>query len=205
MTARAVARTGNVRPGERVLVVGATGGVGTALIPLLAAARAHVIATATDGDAEVLRALGADETIGYRASDDPADVDVVVNAVLPGDRLSVLARALRPGGRLLTVTHPVPTTEMVGRDGIELHFVIGLDVVLGDMRDMRGMRDIGEAAERGELRATIGRRYRLDEGPRACVDFCLSVWLVAGRDIGRPVLSLIRNAATRRVAARQLS
>ncbi|MEU3074021.1 zinc-binding dehydrogenase [Streptomyces laurentii] len=188
-----------------MLVVGATGGVGTALIPLLAAARAHVIATATDGDAEVLRALGADETIGYRASDDPADVDVVVNAVLPGDRLSVLARALRPGGRLLTVTHPVPTTEMVGRDGIELHFVIGLDVVLGDMRDMRGMRDIGEAAERGELRATIGRRYRLDEGPRACVDFCLSVWLVAGRDIGRPVLSLIRNAATRRVAARQLS
>ncbi|MEV8528999.1 hypothetical protein AB0451_33415 [Streptomyces sp. NPDC052000] len=43
------------------------------------------------------------------------------------------------------------------------------------------------------------------DGRMACLHHCLSVWLVADRDIGRPALSLIRNAATRRVAARQLS
>jgi NADPH:quinone reductase-like Zn-dependent oxidoreductase len=33
------------------------------------------------------------------------------------------------------------------------------------------MREVGEAAVRGELPATIGRRYTLDDGVRACVDF----------------------------------
>ena len=38
--------TAGIRPGETVLVIGATGGVGTAVLPLLAAAGARVIATA---------------------------------------------------------------------------------------------------------------------------------------------------------------
>ena len=33
------------------------------------------------------------------------------------------------------------------------------------------MRAVGEHAARGALRATIGRRYALSDGPRACVDF----------------------------------
>ena len=47
LTARALMATADVKPGETVLVVGATGGVGTAVLPLLAAAGARVIATAT--------------------------------------------------------------------------------------------------------------------------------------------------------------
>ncbi|MFJ3860366.1 hypothetical protein ACIPRL_29535 [Streptomyces sp. NPDC090085] len=43
------------------------------------------------------------------------------------------------------------------------------------------------------------------DGIKACAWHVLSVWLVAGRDTGRPVFSLIRNAATRRIPARQLS
>jgi NADPH:quinone reductase-like Zn-dependent oxidoreductase len=97
LTVRAIAATAKVPPGERVLVVGATGGVGAALVPLLAAARTHVIATATAADAGVLRGLGAEEVIGYRERDYPVDVDVAVNVVLPGDRLAGVARALRPG------------------------------------------------------------------------------------------------------------
>ncbi len=34
-----------------------------------------------------------------------------------------------------------------------------------------GMREVGELAVSGDLPATIGRRYRLDDGVRACVDF----------------------------------
>jgi NADPH:quinone reductase-like Zn-dependent oxidoreductase len=165
LTARAVVQTARIQPGERVLVVGATGGVGTALIPLLAAAKAHVAATATDADADVLRELGAAEIIGYQQADYPADIDVAFNAVLPGDRLVGLAGALRSGGRLLTITYPVPTPELIGRDDVEVHFVLDMDADLG------GMREVGEAAVRGELRATIGRRYRLDQGPQACTDF----------------------------------
>jgi NADPH:quinone reductase-like Zn-dependent oxidoreductase len=165
LTARAIAQAASVQPSERVLVVGATGGVGTALIPLLAAAKADVTATATDVDADVLRGLGASQIIGYQEADYPVGVDVVVNAVLPGDRLSGLAAALRPGGRLLTITYPVPTPELIGRDDVEAQFVLDMD------GDFGGMRAVGEAAVRGELRAMIGRLYRLDEGPQACADF----------------------------------
>ena len=149
-----------------MLLVGATGGVGTALLPLLAAAQAHVIATATDADADVVRELGAKDVISYQEADYPiGDVDVAINVVLPGDRLSSMAAALRPGGRLLTITFPITTPEMIGRDDVELRFILDMD------GELASMRDVGEAGARGDLRATIARRYSLDEGPHGCADF----------------------------------
>lgn len=164
--ALATVRAADVRAGERVLVVGATGGVGTAVLPLLAAAGAHVIATATDADAEVVRGLGAKEVIGYQQADYPVgDVDVAINVVLPGDRLAGVAAALRAGGRLVTITFPITTAEMIGRDDVEVRFILDMD------GELASMREVGEAGARGELRATIARRYSLEEGPQACADF----------------------------------
>ena len=165
LAARALMTTANVQPGETVLVIGATGGVGTAVVPLLAGAKARVIATATAADADILRDLGADETIGYAESEYPFGVDVAFNLTLPSDHLTGVARAVRPGGRLLTITYPVPQQEWIGRDDVSLHFVLDMDGALG------GMREVGELAARGELPATIGRRYTLDDGAQACVDF----------------------------------
>ena len=165
LTARALMATAKVQPGETVLVVGATGGVGTAVVPLLAAAKTRVIATATAADAAILRALGADQTIGYAESEYPSGVDVVFNLTLPSDHLTGVASAVRPGGRLLTITYPVPQQEWIGRDDVGLHFVLDMDGTFG------GMREVGELAVRDELPATIGRRYTLDEGPQACIDF----------------------------------
>jgi NADPH:quinone reductase-like Zn-dependent oxidoreductase len=164
--ALATAKAADVQPGERVLLVGATGGVGTALLPLLAAARAHVIATVTDEDAGVVRELGAKDVIGYQEAGYPVgDVDVALNVALPGDRLSGVAAALRPGGRLLTITFPITTPQMIGRDDVELRFILDMD------GELASMPDVGEAGARGDLRATIARRYSLDEGPQACADF----------------------------------
>jgi NADPH:quinone reductase-like Zn-dependent oxidoreductase len=165
LTARALMATARLQPGETVLVIGATGGVGTAVVPLLAAAKARVIATATTADAGILRGLGADEIIGYPEAGYPSGVDVALNLTLPSDRLTAVAQAIRPGGRLLTITFPVPEQEWIGRDDVGLHFVLDMDGKFG------GMREVGELAARGELPATIGRRYTLDEGPQACVDF----------------------------------
>lgn len=162
LTARALMAVADVQPGERVLVVGATGGVGTAVVPLLAAAKAHVIATTTPADADLLRGLGADEVVGYG---EHPDVDVVFNLVLPSDRLTEVAEAVRPGGRFLTITYPVPEPGWLGRDDVDLRFVLDLDGAYG------GMREVGELAARGGLPVTISRRYSLDEGVQACVDF----------------------------------
>jgi NADPH:quinone reductase-like Zn-dependent oxidoreductase len=54
-----------------------------------------------------------------------------------------------------------------GRDDIALYFVLDMDGTLG------GMREVGDLAAHGDLRATIARRYTLDEGPQACTDFAL--------------------------------
>jgi NADPH:quinone reductase-like Zn-dependent oxidoreductase len=137
------------------------------VIPLLAAAKARVVATATPADADLLRNLGAHETIGYAESDYPSGIDVAFNLTLPSDHLTGLARAIRPGGRLLTITYPVPEQEWIGRDDVSLQFVLDMDGTLG------GMPEVADLANRGELPATIGRRYTLDQGVQACIDFAL--------------------------------
>ncbi|MFI9817783.1 NADP-dependent oxidoreductase [Saccharothrix variisporea] len=157
LTARALLAEASPTPGDTVLVVGATGGVGTAVIPLFAHAGAHVIATTTPEDASLLRDLGAHRTVAYG---EYPDVDLALNLVLPGNALDDLARAVRPGGRLLTITpDPRPTVP------VDARFVLDLDGRTG------GMRGVAEDVLRGALKATISRRYTLDQAPQACVDF----------------------------------
>lgn len=162
LTVLALMGTASITPGETALVIGATGGVGTALVPLLAAAGARVTATATPVDAGLLEKLGAERTIGYPESEYPSEVDAAFNLTLPGDRLGGIARALRPGGRLLTI---VPQPERIGRDDVEVQFVLDLDATFG------GAREVGALAVAGELPITIGRHYDFPAGPTACVDF----------------------------------
>jgi NADPH:quinone reductase-like Zn-dependent oxidoreductase len=158
LTARALMATADIRPGETVLVVGATGGVGTTVLPLLAAAKATVIATGRPGDAELLRELGAARVIGY-ADGYPAGVDVALNLVLPSDELGTVAGALRTGGRLFTITFPMPRPEFIDRDDVRFELVLDMDGRLGGMAEVAG------------LTPTIGRRYPLDEGVQALIDF----------------------------------
>ncbi|WP_027341482.1 NADP-dependent oxidoreductase [Hamadaea tsunoensis] len=172
-TAVAVLGAGAFRPGETALVVGATGGAGTAIVPVLANAGVRVLATATADDEEILRKLGAAEIIRYRETDTadetlrryPAGIDVVVNATLPGDGLAGIARTLRPGGRLVTITLPAPTPADLDRPDLTVTAVLDMDGVHG------GMAATARLAESGVLPATIGRRYTLAEGPQACADF----------------------------------
>ncbi|WP_432840292.1 NADP-dependent oxidoreductase [Dactylosporangium sp. CA-092794] len=166
LTAQALMTTAEIRPGESVLVIGATGGVGTTLVPLLAAARADIVATAATGaGGELLRRLGAGRVIGVDASQYPTGIDVVFNLALFADRVAAAARAIRPGGRLISIIYPAPAPEQLGRDDVDLRFVMDLEGRLG------GMRGVAEAAASGALVATIGRRYGLDEAVRAAVDY----------------------------------
>ena len=111
---------GQVKAGERVLILGASGGVGVCCLQLAKLAGAEVIACAgTDAKGERLRALGADHIINYTQQDfmkeayarfgKPArrgagtgnGMDVVVNYT-GGDTWVKSLRVLKVGGRLLT-------------------------------------------------------------------------------------------------------
>ncbi|GAA0506228.1 NADPH:quinone reductase [Paractinoplanes deccanensis] len=155
LTAHALIAPAEPKPGETVLVIGATGGVGTTLLPLLRHTR--VIATGHPGDADLLLRLGASEVIGY--DDYPAGVDLVLNLVRPTDQLRDAARTLKPGGRLFTITFPPPSPDMIDRDDIRFELVLDVDGDLGGMREVAA------------LTPYISARYSLDEGVRALTDF----------------------------------
>jgi len=94
-----------VRPGERVLVLGASGAVGVAAVQVAARAGAVVTAVCGAANAEMVRALGATEVIDYRAEDftrRDTRWDVVMDCVGATD-YPRCAHVLAPGGRLLRV------------------------------------------------------------------------------------------------------
>lgn len=99
-----------VEAGERVLVHGGAGGVGSMLVQMAKARGAFVIATASARNHDYLRALGADEVIDYRAvrfEDVVREVDVVVDTV-GGDTLQRSPQVLRDGGRLVSMAGRIP-------------------------------------------------------------------------------------------------
>jgi NADPH:quinone reductase-like Zn-dependent oxidoreductase len=107
-----------VKAGEKVLVLGASGGVGTGAVQLAKLAGCHVIACAgTDEKAALLKALGADHVINYRKENfvdaihaaygkprrwlEDFGVDVVINFT-GGDTWVASMKTLRRHGRLIT-------------------------------------------------------------------------------------------------------
>ena len=98
----------DVQPGERVLINGAAGGVGTMAVQIAKALGAHVTAVCSTRNVEMVRALGADEVIDYTRDDfvtGGARFDVMLDNVgnrRPQDCRSVLVE----GGRYVAVSGP---------------------------------------------------------------------------------------------------
>jgi NADPH:quinone reductase-like Zn-dependent oxidoreductase len=106
---------GQLQPGDRVLILGATGGVGHLATQLAKWRGAHAIGTASSGAAELAREFGAEQVLDPAApfvgSVEP--VDLVFDTV-GGDALARSADVLRGGGRLVAVADE-PPPEIAGR------------------------------------------------------------------------------------------
>ena len=108
---QAIHEVTKLRAGERILVTGGAGGVGSLAIQIAKAAGAHVTATASAGNLDYLRGLGADEVLDYQSKDYDASLkklsgqgfDVLFDAV-GGDilaRAELLVKA--KGGRVVSI------------------------------------------------------------------------------------------------------
>jgi NADPH:quinone reductase-like Zn-dependent oxidoreductase len=110
--------------GETVLIVGATGGVGSYTVQLAAARGANVIATSKPEDEERLRRYGAAERIDYKSTDlaatvrerYPAGVKGLIDTVNQPDGLKTLAELVADGGHIATPAAQLETGEFAGRD-----------------------------------------------------------------------------------------
>ena len=102
---QAIRDRGEVRPGQRVLVIGAGGGVGTLTVQVAKAFGAQVTGVCSTSKLDLVRSIGADEVIDYTREDFADGTrrwDLIVDNA--GRRpLSVLRRALGPRGTLVIV------------------------------------------------------------------------------------------------------
>ncbi|MFJ5811615.1 NADP-dependent oxidoreductase [Streptomyces sp. NPDC093093] len=113
--------------GNTVLVVGATGGVGSYALQLAAARGAHVIAAAAAEDHDYARSLGAAEVIDYRTTDvadtvratHPHGIDAVLDLANSRDTVANrIAPLLRDGGRLVSTVFAADPAALAAR-GVE--------------------------------------------------------------------------------------
>ncbi|MGW8887271.1 zinc-binding dehydrogenase [Streptomyces sp. NPDC055749] len=181
VTALALLESTAPKPGERVLVLGASGGMGTLLVQLAHAAGAHVVAVARgERKTALVRELGADTVIDGAVADwaertraaladagGPADV--VLDGV--GGQVGLAALPLvADGGRFSA--HGAPTGDFApvdpgeaARRSIKL---LGIgDVQLSDAEHVRlGGLALAEAAA-GRLRPVVGEVFPLEDAGRA--------------------------------------
>jgi NADPH:quinone reductase-like Zn-dependent oxidoreductase len=164
---QALVDTADLRPGQRVLIHAAAGGVGHLAVQIAKSRGAYVIGTASAAKHDFVRSLGADEVIDYRSVDFTeavSDVDVVLDplSVDTGARARSVA-VLRPGGTLVSIL-PVP----VGAD--ELAAIAERGVRYRSMlveADHAGMQAIADLVETGALRAHIEATFPLAEAAKA--------------------------------------
>ncbi len=114
-----------LQPGERVLINGAAGGVGTFAVQIAKALGATVTAVCSSGNVDMVRELGADEVVDYTTDDFVAGgprFDVLLDNVgsrTPAENLSVLV----PGGRYVAVSGP-KENRLLGPIGYVLRMAI---------------------------------------------------------------------------------
>jgi NADPH:quinone reductase-like Zn-dependent oxidoreductase len=169
-------REARLRYGERVVVSGAGGAVGTTAVQFAAASGAHVIATARPDDAAWCRAAGAEAVFDYRDPDlwnriagaAPTGVDVFFETSrhYAFDRsLPLLAQ----GGRFVLITGigstvPLPLEQLYLRDASLRGFVIS-NATVTDLGD--AATAINDGVSRGLLRVRIGTRLPLAQSVQA--------------------------------------
>jgi NADPH:quinone reductase-like Zn-dependent oxidoreductase len=154
--------------GARVLVVGATGGVGTFAIQLAARSGAHVIASVRPGDEDFVTDLGAAETVDYTTDviaairgRYPDGIDAVIDAVnRDRDAFTALAGVVRDGGRATSVVGGAGESSEIG--GVTVSNAGGNPGHLAALADL---------VVQGKLRVSVRRTYTLAEAAKALQDF----------------------------------
>jgi NADPH:quinone reductase-like Zn-dependent oxidoreductase len=157
-------RHGELQPGQRVLINGATGGVGSFAVQLAKASGAEVTAVTSTGNLELVRSLGADEVVDYTTTDVTRGgrrYDLILDTV--GNRsVPELKRALAPGGKAAVTGF----TSVRGLLRVSLRG--GKDVTQVQAHvTARDLERLAELIEAGKVRPRIDRRYAFADLPAA--------------------------------------
>ena len=151
----------NLSSGQRILITGASGGVGSMAVQLAKAKGAYVIGTASGRNEQFVRDLGADEFVDYTRQpfeEVVKDVDVVFDTV-GGDTLERAFQTLKKGGFLVTSAQ-TPSEEKAKEFGVEAAWVF--------CKPNAGqLAEINQLIEEGKLKTNIETVLPLAEVKKA--------------------------------------
>ncbi len=188
---QAVRDRAQVQPGQKVLIIGASGGVGTFAVQIAKAFGAEVTGMCSTAKMELVRSIGADHVIDY-TREDFADGEHRYDAILDiggNPRLSYLRRALTRKGRLVIVGGETDGRWLGGFDR-QIRALLLSPLVsqkLGTLMTSENAKDLmslRELLESGKISPAIDRTYPLSETPAAIR------YVQEGRARGKVVITL---------------
>lgn len=161
MTALYFIRKANIRPGQKVLIYGASGAVGSAAVQLAKSYGAEVTAVCSGANAALMQKIGADKVLNYHKEDlrlNKEQYDVIYETV---NKLSFSEsiRHLKKGGIL--ILGAADFSKMV-RAGFAR--MSGKKVITGVIKESaEGMQFVKELIDRGNYQPVLDRAYSLDQ------------------------------------------
>lgn len=156
---------GNIQSGQKVLIYGASGGVGTFAVQIAKSFGAEVTGVCSTRNVEILRTIGADHIIDYTKEDFPQEecYDLILG-VNGSHSISTYTRALKPFGKFVHVGGSEsqyfqalfigPFLSMTGKKKISN---------LLQRANQKDLNDVKELLETGKVKPIIDKRYKLSE------------------------------------------
>ena len=192
MTAiQAVRDQGKVTPGQKVLIIGASGGVGSYAVQIAKSFGADVTAVCSTGKVDLVRSLGADRVIDYTSEDfaESGDRYDVILDIGGNSSLSRLRSVLTREGTLVIVGGETGGRWLGGLDrqiramliSLFAKQKLGTFISAEKAEDLRALKDLIEA---GEVTPVVDRTFPLSEAPDAIR------YLEAGKAKGKVAITI---------------
>lgn len=157
---------GKLKSGQKILIIGASGGVGSVAIQLAKNTGAKVIAVASKANQTYMKKLGAHVTIDYAQDDVAADIKQAADGELDlifdcsrGDVLSKTHQLLKKGGHLVSITNSKPER----REDVIFNYVFVEPNAVQ-------LESLGHLADEGKLTIDVTKSYPLGESAKALRD-----------------------------------
>jgi NADPH:quinone reductase-like Zn-dependent oxidoreductase len=178
-----------IKPGDKVLVIGASGCVGSAAVQIAKHFGAEVTGVCSTANLEVVRSIGADKVIDYTVEDfarTGETYDIILDTTGTAS-LSRCEKALKPGGRLLAVLASFAQSAGLNKPPKASGKELIAGVASTSVEDLRFLAGLAAA---GEFRPVIDRSYPLESAAEA------HAYVDKGRKRGSVVLTVAHAPGT---------